>query len=197
MKTIKLTVSIVLIAMASVAVGQKTSFKERLFPNMNHEVVFVNTDYEAESNRMEMFMDNVLNWFSPRGNNPYFEIPKVSMTYYLDHAEVIFETEPVMENWMTVPFDNQFCEEVLELESWMTSSFTNDLEDSGPALEVWMTTPFETSLEEEMVTIENWMTQPFDNDLSEESLILEEWMLSPFETEDKIQMEDWMVSSWI
>jgi hypothetical protein len=141
-------------------------------------------------------MDNVLNWFSPRGSNPYIEVPEVSMTFHFDHAEVIYETNPVMENWMSVPFETEVSEEVLEVESWMTSEFTNDLEEFGPALEVWMTTPFERFLDEEMVTVENWMTQPFDNELYEEPLILEEWMLSPFETEDQIEMEAWMTNSW-
>jgi hypothetical protein len=197
MRTLKLFISIILVALATAAAGQKTSIKERLNPSMNHELVYVNTEYRAESTKMEVWMDNVLNWFSPRGHNPYLEGPEVSMAFHFDRAEVIFETEPVMENWMTVPFYNEGSEENLETESWMTTSFINDLEDSGPALEVWMTTPFERSLEEEVVTVEYWMVRSFDKDLSEETLILEEWMLTPFETDEEIKVEEWMTGSWI
>jgi hypothetical protein len=196
MKTIRFAISIALVALATAVAAQKTSFKERLFPSMNHEVVYGNTDYQAESTRMELFKDYVLNWFSPRGNNPYIEVPEVSMTFHFEQAEVIYETNPVMEHWMTVPFETEVWEEELEVESWMTGSFTADLGEYGPALEVWMTTPFERSLEEEMVMVENWMTQPFENGLYEESLIVEEWMLSPFGTEDLIKVEPWMTSAW-
>jgi len=197
MKTIKLTISITLVALATVVAAQKTSFKERRLPGMSHEPVALNADYRPESSKMEVFVDNVLNWFSPRVHHPSLEVPEVSMTFHFDRAEVIYETNPVMENWMALPFDAEVSEEVLEVESWMTTTFTSDLEEFGPALEVWMTTPFEEFLGEEMVAVESWMAQPFDYELSEESLILEEWMRSPFETQDQIEMEAWMTSSWI
>jgi hypothetical protein len=220
MKTIRLTISIALVALATAAVGQKSSIKERLFPNRSHEVYFVNADFKVDNDRMISFMDEVLGWTSPLDHIESYEAPEATRTFHMDQVEVIIETEPAVESWMSNPFENEVYEEFLDLESWMTTSFESNLYDHGPALEAWMTTPFEGSLSEEAVTLENWMTTSFEYDLSEQELTLESWMSTPFESElseeplyvedwmtnpfeientydeEPIEMESWMVSSW-
>jgi hypothetical protein len=176
MKQLKLTITIGLVALATAALAQKTTFKERIFPSINQEVVFVNTDYGSENSRMEMFADHVRNWFSLRGHQNYYDMPEAAMTFYFNHAEVIYELEPFVESWMYLPFENENSEEVLEFEPWMSEAFENDLMDYGPPVEVWMTRPFDRALSEEMIPFETWMAEPFENDLSEETLIIEDWM---------------------
>jgi hypothetical protein len=197
MKQLKLFIGIGLVALATAAVAQKTTFKDRIFPGTNQEVVYTKADYRSEYNRMEMFADHVRNWFSPRGYQTYFDMSEAAMTFYFHHAEVIYEADPFVESWMYLPFENEGSEEVLKLESWMSEAFENDLMEYGPALEVWMSEPFERYLSEEVVVFESWMGESFENDLSDETLIIEEWMLSPYEIDEELEMEDWMANSWI
>jgi hypothetical protein len=176
MKQLKLTITIGLVALATAALAQKTTFKERIFPGTTQEVVYVNTDYGSGKSGMEMLANHVRNWFSPRGYQIYYDMPEAAMTFYFKHAEVICEVEPFVESWMHLPFEYKVSEEMVELEPWMSEAFGNELNEYGPALEVWMTRPFDRLLSEEVIPVETWMAEPFENDLSEETMIIEDWM---------------------
>jgi len=195
MKNFRLTTGIVLIALATAAAGQKSTFKERIFPSINQEVIFVNADYNSRHSGMDMLADHFLNWFSPRDQQTYLELPEAVMTFHFTRAEVIYETEPFVESWMSLPFENEVAEEVLEPEPWMSEAFDNELNEYGPPLEVWMSRSFEESLFEEVVLVEGWMGEPFEKELSEEPLLIEEWMLAPFEIEEELETEGWMADS--
>lgn len=91
-------------------------------------------------------------------------------------AEMIVEQELVIENWMTVSFEN--------------SASDNDL-----YLEHWMAVPFGSSDLESDLDLEHWMTVPFVAKSIENDLCLENWMMIPFETTRDNKAESWMASS--
>jgi hypothetical protein len=68
--------------------------------------------------------------------------------------------ELILENWMTIPFDNEIEEETHGLEQWMTESFDNQLTEEPVGVENWMTESFDNRLTEEPVGLEQWMTEP-------------------------------------
>jgi hypothetical protein len=201
MKTIRLTISIALVALATAAVGQKSSIKERLFPNRSHEAYYVNIDFKFDNDRMISFMDEVLGWTSPMEHIDPYMVPEATMTFRMDQVEVIIETEPVVESWMATSFASNLNDHGPALEAWMTTPFERSLNEEAIILENWMTTSFENDLAEQEIAFASWMSVPFESELSEEPLYVEDWMTTPFEVEyaydeEPIEMESWMVSSW-
>ncbi|MFH0757478.1 MAG: hypothetical protein V2B15_09340 [Bacteroidota bacterium] len=69
-------------------------------------------------------------------------------------AEMILEQELVMENWMTIPFENSSPDNDLCLENWMSVPFEANSIENDLCLENWMTIPFETTQENKA---ESWM----------------------------------------
>ncbi len=65
------------------------------------------------------------------------------------------------------------------------------------AVESWMTTPFESNYYETGPFIEPWMTLPFKDSYREDGPEIESWMTRPFDTDDEIEVEEWMRTSWI
>jgi len=176
MRTFRITISIAMVALAAAATAQKASFREYPVPGGSDEAFYVKTDYRLNNSRLEAMLNNVTSWFAPRESQDYTEFPEVSMSFLFDQAEVIYETGPALEDWMTSPFENSVEEEILTVENWMT-------------------VPFESALSEESLILEDWMTEPFDNALSEEPLILESWMTEPFAPEGQTETEGWMAGS--
>ncbi|MCK5134344.1 MAG: hypothetical protein KAR19_01050 [Bacteroidales bacterium] len=113
MKTTKLILSITLVALVTTSFGQLASIdghsrlnalKNRIFPNRNTEVVYSKANYEA---------------------------PVVSRSIFIEQAEIIFEDDVLMENWMTAPFESSVAEEEISIESWMTAPF-----EAGEVVEI-------------------------------------------------------------
>jgi hypothetical protein len=178
MKTIKITLSIALVALTTAAFGQRIPLKQRLFPHQNNEVNYQHADYRLQQNHLDTFMERVRNWTVQLENDyTWAEAPRVTKRYYVDHAEVIYNLVPSIENWMTLPFENETSEEIVQSESWMSI-------------------PFDNCLANEVTTIESWMAAPFETDLYEEPLGLESWMASPFVVEEPLEVESWMATSW-
>ena len=196
MKTTKIILSIALVALTATSFGQLSSIKDRIFSKRNTEVAYYTADYKAESSRIENWMGDLRSWASDKISRDAYEAPEVYRTIIIEQADVVYEEELGLENWMSAPFESSVAEDELFLESWMSTPFECDVCDAELGLESWMTTPFEIGLAEEALFLESWMTTPFETGLAEEPLYLESWMTTPFET-DAIEMEDWMVTAWI
>ncbi|MEN8226529.1 MAG: hypothetical protein ABFS38_00135 [Bacteroidota bacterium] len=161
MKTTKLILSIALVALATTSFGQLSSNKERSFNKQNHKVKYLTTDYcSKESSRIESWMHDLRSWSNNRAYRNTYIAPVVTRTIRIEQADVLYEEDLGLENWMTTPFEccvndeSGFAEEEL-------------------SMEIWMITPFESSNFEEELILESWMTTPF---LGTEAMEVEEWM---------------------
>lgn len=137
MKTTRITISTILIALASVTLGQQGFIKERIFSGSVRQTNYISNNYE------------------------YAALP-ASHTFYTTGTACIWEYDAGIENWMTVPFENTVLEEGLAVEDWMTTLFENQVVEKDIVVEKWMTTPFEYETVEEDLCLESWMTTPFE-----------------------------------
>ena len=143
MKTIKIYLSIVGIALSSICFGQ-------LLSQNNSDALFYSASYNLSSKRMEHRVDP----FPARSiSGDHFEAPYLSRTFYVSREFMDIEA------WMAKPFESNFYEEDLLLEAWMVSPFESSYYEEDPIVELWMTIPFEFDEEiEEEIEIEAWMT---------------------------------------
>ncbi len=143
MKTIKIYLSIVGIALSGICFGQQLS-------QNNSDLLFYSSSYNLASDRMEHRIDP----FPARFNSgDHFEAQHLSRTFYVSREFMDIE------DWMTKPFESDFYEEDLLLEAWMVSPFESSYYEEDPIIEVWMTKPFEFDEDiEEEIEIEAWMT---------------------------------------
>ena len=158
MKTTKLILSIALVTLTATSFGQLSNFKERMFAKRNNTVAIYTANYTSNESRVESWMHDLRSWASDRIAKEEPEAPIVIESFVIESAEVVFEEELSMENWMSAPFETNVYEEALTLESWMSAPFETGVYEEALSLESWMTTPFETELVEEEIAIETWMT---------------------------------------
>ena len=154
MKTTKLILSITLVAMATVAYGQRTSRIERVSSNQDNQVAHFAANVKGESSRFENWMHDLRGWASKNASWNVYEAPVVARTIFAEQLEVIYEEELGIESWMATPFKSSLGEEELRLESWMTAPFETNFTEEEPTIESWMIVPFE---EDEDIEIEDWM----------------------------------------
>lgn len=178
MKTRNLILSIILVALATTAFGQRPTIKERLFPNQNLQVEFITAGYSMETSRLESLRNDIRIWINNKLSRKDYATPVVEATIFLEGADICYEEEQGVESWMVTPFKNNLGEKELYVETWMS-------------------TPFESNLGEEELYIEAWMTAPFEDTFTEEELILESWMTVPFVVEEQMEVESWMATAWI
>jgi len=148
MKTAKIFLSILGVALATLSFGQLISLHEiskssdldiARYMEQENEVLFYIAEYNAEKGR-------TTHWVNHRPGLKYYvpeyksDDPLVSRTYYARDIKAMYEEIPVLEEWMTIPFGNS-------------------LEDSELWVEDWMITPFEIDFAEEALEIEPWMTE--------------------------------------
>lgn len=195
MKKLNITFSIALVALTTAIWAQEPTLKKRLIPDHSMQAQVITADYRSDHNGVDAFIHRLQDWLSPERERGYYENPEVSMTFFFENAEVIYETGSNVERWMEEPFEAQLEEELVTLEDWMTLPFDDAGVEASPELETWMTVPFEGCLIEEVVALESWMTVPFENELTEEPMVLESWMSDPFEdqlVEEPLAVENWM-----
>ena len=148
MKTTKILLSILGVALATVSFGQLMSLPEisdssdpdmGRYMEQENEVLFYTAEYNPENGR-------TTHWLNYRPGLKYIvpeyrhDDPAVSRTYFGRDIQALYEKVPVVEQWMTIPFGNS-------------------LEDSELRVEDWMITPFESDYAEEALDIEPWMTE--------------------------------------
>ncbi|HER09259.1 MAG TPA: hypothetical protein ENO20_10155 [Bacteroides sp.] len=189
MKATKLFTGILLVAMATSANGQvfgskdHTLFegiKDRLFPNRNQKVEYLTVDFQSERGRIEIWISDLHSWAIDLVSGDVYEAPVISRTILVDHAEVVFESDLRVEQWMGTPFETGVSEDALTVEGWMAA-------------------PFEEGVTDNEVVVEDWMAIPFPDCLEDHEIAIEDWMITPFETgpaEEEVSVEDWMTAAW-
>ena len=155
MKTTKIFLSIALVALATTSFAQRSSIKDRLFPNNTNQIEFVTADYNiTESTRIENWVHDLHSWSSSKYSRNAYEAPEVSRTIFLEQVEVVYEENLELESWMTNTFECGLCEEEIFVESWMNTPFESRLVEEDLFLESWMVVPFEST---EVSEVEDWM----------------------------------------
>ena len=123
-KTKTLILSIALVALATTSFAQLSSIKDRLFNKQSEKVVYITADYKTnETSRIESWMHDLRSWSTNRNSRDAYVAPVVAQTFIIENADVVYEEDLGMENWMTTPFDSNVAEEEISLESWMTAPF--------------------------------------------------------------------------
>ncbi len=89
-----------------------------------------------------------------------------------------------------------YSEAELRMEPWMTEPFEYVNGEQDMVMESWMNAPFGNNVAEDDLTVESWMTEPFENVNAESDLLLEQWMTIPFNTDETIEIENWMAAAW-
>jgi len=128
MKSFKIILSIVGIALTSITFGQ-------LLSQSDGSILFYTVAYNSTNNRLEHQLN---------------EAPLAARTYYGP-----METDMVVESWMTTPFESNYYEAEPSIESWMTTPFESKYYEEEPIIELWMTVPFDL---DEKIEVEEWMT---------------------------------------
>ena len=127
MKTIKIFLSVAGFALTTVCFGQ-------LLSNNNNDMLFYTAYYNSANSRFE----HRLNEYPGRtASGDQLEAPIMIRTF-----SVPFETDMLVESWMTAPFESNYYEEDVEIEPWMTTPFETSFYEEDVELEPWMTTPF-------------------------------------------------------
>ncbi|RLD92245.1 MAG: hypothetical protein DRJ13_16775 [Bacteroidetes bacterium] len=132
MKAAKIILSTLGVTLATISFGQLVSLHETTEePNLNigkiidnnSEVLFYSAEYNEESG-------NVIHWVNYLPDRDLRDVSAnddkptiVSRTYFAKELEVLYESVPVIEAWMTLPFENGFLEPDLDIETWMTEKW--------------------------------------------------------------------------
>ena len=142
MKTAKIIISILIVALATSSSAQWNQLKDRLFnAHIDHNVIAY-TEVRDDVIIRETMVSGL-----PHSN-----------AYRTGSVEMIYEKEVNMESWMSEAFDTEL-ENELQMEEWMSESFETD--EGALELESWMTLPFGQAEGEEELQLESWMSTPF------------------------------------
>jgi hypothetical protein len=145
MKTAKIALSILGVTLATLSFGQLLSQHENnkatdlamaRILEAQDEVLFYTAVYNEDKSLTMHWVNH-----KPNANTSYpaYITPLESRTYFARKVDAMYEEIPVVEAWMTTPFESS-------------------LEDSELRIEDWMTTPFDIEISDEALTIEPWMT---------------------------------------
>jgi hypothetical protein len=167
MKTRKIFISFLLATLTATGYGQifgsedhalLEAFKDRLFPGSKNDV-FITVDYTTDgSGRIEAWISDVHGWVMDMVFRNDDISPVVTRTIYVDRADITFESDLRVENWMKMPFEADLAEEETKVEGWMSAPFETGVEEEELVLEEWMTSPFKSVLVEEKPAVEGWMS---------------------------------------
>ena len=141
MKTTKLILSIILISLAPLLLGQRSLKIERLLPNRNRQAAHFISDRKVDKSRIEFWMHDTQGWASKKVSYEVYDAPVIARTIYVHRVDIIHEENLRLEPWMVAPFESKL-EEELSLESWMTAPFEMNIDEEEPHIESWMITPW-------------------------------------------------------
>jgi hypothetical protein len=149
MKTIKTIFSILGVTLATISFGQLVSLQEPIeetnlnlsqFMDIDAELLFYLSEYNEESGKVTHWVNHLPANLSMNGSARDRNPSLMSRTYFAKDIEVTYESIPVIEDWMTVPFEDGFLEPGLNIEPWMSVPFENILNEEEMEFESWMTT---------------------------------------------------------
>ena len=159
MKTTKLILSVVLVALATAAYGQRTFSLERYSPSHTQQVPSYLAENHTENSRIDIWRHNPGVRSSYKTSWNVYEAPLVARTIFVEEAEVIYDENLSIEGWMIVPFEKELNEAELALEPWMAAPFETSTGEADLVVESWMTAPFESA---EVIEVEGWMTNTWE-----------------------------------
>ncbi len=132
MKAIKTIFSILGVTLATISFGQLVSHHESFnesdlnlskFIDNNTELLFYSTEYNEETGKVTHWVSHVPDRKLRDVARREYKPNTVSRTYFAKEMEVSYESVPVIEEWMTVPFKDGFIEPDMHVESWMTADW--------------------------------------------------------------------------
>ena len=151
MRAIKIIFSILYVTLATTSFGQLVSQHEHyndsdlnLGKDIDHngELLFYSIEYNEESGKVAHWLsylpDRRLGDAAKKEYNPGM----MSRTYFASEIEASYESIPVIEAWMTVPFEEGFMEAAMQIESWMITPFESRADEKEFEIESWMTAPW-------------------------------------------------------
>ena len=128
MKAIKVIFSILGVTLASISFGQLVSHHESfnesdlsLSKYMDHkaELLFYSSEFNKESGRVTHWVSHLPDRSLRDAAHREYKPSSVSRTYFAREIETSYESVPVVEAWMTIPFEDGFIEADMPMESWM------------------------------------------------------------------------------
>lgn len=128
MKAIKVIFSILGVTLASISFGQLVSHHESfnesdlsLSKYMDHkaELLFYSSEFNEESGRVTHWVSHLPDRSLRDAAHRKYKPSIVSRTYFAREIETSYESVPVVEAWMTIPFEDGFIEADMPMESWM------------------------------------------------------------------------------
>lgn len=123
MKATKIFFSILGVALASISFGQLT-------------------EYNEDSGRVTQWVSHLPDRNLRDVAHKQYKPSIVSRAYFANEIEVTYESVPVIEAWMTVPFEDGLMEPDMHIESWMSTPFESKLDEKELKIESWMTSPW-------------------------------------------------------
>ena len=151
MKAIKIIFSILGVALATISFGQLFSHHESFnesdlnlskYIDHNAELLFYSTEYNEESGRVTHWVSHLPDRSRRDVAHREYKPSIVSRAYFARKIEASYESVPVIEAWMTIPFEDSFMETDMHIESWMSTPFENKLDVKEIEIESWMSAPW-------------------------------------------------------
>jgi len=148
MKAIKIIFSILGVTLATISFGQLVSHHESFnetdlnlskFIDNNTELFFYSSEYNEESGKVTHWVSHLPDRKLRDAAHKEYKPSIVSRTYFAKEMEISYESVPVIEEWMTVPFKDGFMEPDMHMESWMSTPFESVLDEKELEIESWMT----------------------------------------------------------
>lgn len=139
------------VTLASISFGQLVSHHESYNESdlnlgksidNNAELLFYLSEYNEESGRVTHWVSNLPDRGHGNTADRANKSSLVSRPYFARDIELIYESVPVIEDWMTVPFEDGFIETDMQLETWMSTPFESRVIEEELELESWMTAPW-------------------------------------------------------
>jgi hypothetical protein len=141
MKTMKIAISIALVALTATSLGQ-LSLKERIFSNHNDRSGHYIAHNRSDVSMMESWMYDLSSWAGEKPSRHVNKTPVAPNLFHIEQHDFVREEALILESWMTAPFETSVSEEALILESWMTAPFESTVNEGEIIFESWMATPW-------------------------------------------------------
>jgi len=151
MKAIKLFFSILGVTLATISFGQLVSHDEPLtesdlnlgkYTDHNADLLFYSSEYDEQSGRVTHWLSYVPERSFRDAAQKEYKSSIESRTYFTKEIEASYESFPVIEAWMTIPFEDGFAEAEMHIESWMSTPFESKADENDLEIELWMTAPW-------------------------------------------------------
>jgi hypothetical protein len=129
MKATKILIAVILVLVTTTTFAQA------------EKGLFAMVKYSQEMNRFETWVSDIDERTNHEDLNES-DLRLISTTYYVDYADISYENEYSLKQWMTAPFEDAIIDENLPMEPWMNEPFETVELQEELRLEDWMATSF-------------------------------------------------------